>query len=98
MEEFARGCPVEKNLYLAVLDFGRLRILGVFNSLHGRPEPGPHCSVTRIGGTAQPDALFRTLDIRQFGSFDPSGFWPTTALKLSGKYRRNETPHQEPCG
>ena len=74
MQESARGGPVEKNLYLAVLDFRSLPILGVFDALYGRPEPGPNCSVTRVGRTTQPDALFRTLDIRQFGSFDPSGF------------------------
>ena len=72
MEEPSGGCPVEKDLYLAVLDFGRLRVLGVFNALHGRSEPGPHCSVTGVGGTTRPDALFRTLDIRQFGS---SSLW-----------------------
>ena len=26
------------------------------------------------------------------------GFWPTASFSVRGKYRRNERPHQEPCG
>ena len=74
MEEAARGRAVEKYLYLPVLDLGRLRILGVFYTFHGGPESGACGAVAHIGVTAQADALLRTLDIRHFGSFDPSGF------------------------
>ena len=98
MEESPRCCPVEKDLYLPVLDFGRLRILGVFDSLHGRPEPGAYGAVTRVCISAQADALFRTLDIRQFGSFDPLDSGSRLRSAFSGKYRRNERPHQEPRG
>ena len=68
MEEAARGRPVEKYLYLSVLDLSRLRIVGVFYALHGSPEPGACGAVARVGVTAQVDALLRTLDIWQFCS------------------------------
>ena len=84
MEESARGRPVEKYLYLPVLDFGRLRILGVFDALHGRPEPGPHGAVTQVCVSAQADALFRALDIRQIGSFDPLASGPRLGSACSG--------------
>ena len=68
MEKSARGRTVEKYLYLSVLDLRRLRILGVFYTLHGSPEPGAHGTVAGVGVTAQTDALLCTLDIRQFCS------------------------------
>ena len=98
MEEMPCGCPVEKDLYLPVLDFGRLGVLGVFDALHGRPKSGPHGAVTRVRISAQADALFCTLEIRQFGSFDPLDSGPRLRSAFSGKYRRNERPHQEPRG
>ena len=68
MEESACGRPVEKYLYLSVLGLRRLRILGVFYALHGSPELGAYGAVAGVGVTAQADALFCTLDIRQFCS------------------------------
>ncbi len=71
MEEVPCGSPIEKDLHPPVLDFGRLHVLGVFDALHCRPKPGPRGAVTSVCISAQADALFRTLEIRQFGSFDP---------------------------
>ncbi len=71
MEQSASGRPVKEYLHPPVLGFGRRGVFGVFDPLHGRPEPGAYGAVARVGSTAQADALFRTLDIRQFGSFDP---------------------------
>ena len=68
MEESACGRPVEKYLYLSVLDLRRLRILGVFYAFHGSPEPGAYGAVARVGVTAQTDSLLCTLEIRQFCS------------------------------
>jgi len=68
MKESAGGRPVEKYLYLSVLGLRRLRVLGVFYALHGSPEPGACGAVTDVGVTAQADALFCTLEIRQFCS------------------------------
>jgi hypothetical protein len=68
MEEAARGRPVEKYLYLSVLDLRRLRIVGVFYTLHCSPELGACGAVAHVGVTAQADALLRALDIRQFCS------------------------------
>ena len=98
MEEQARGRPVEKHLYLPVLNFGRLCVLGVFDPLHRRPEPGPCGTVAGVGVAAQANAFFRTLEIRQFCSFYPLASGPTQRSTISGKYRRNETPHQEVGG
>jgi hypothetical protein len=102
MDEAFGGSTVEKNLDFPVLDFGGLGVLRVLGSLQGGPEAGASGAVACVGLTAQADALFRTLDIRQFGSLDPSGFWTTATFKFdekfSGKYRRNERPHQEACG
>ena len=72
MDESSRGRTVEKYLNLSVLDLRRLRILGVFYTLHGSPEPGACGTVADVGVTAQVNALLRTLDIRQFCS---STFW-----------------------
>ena len=76
MKESPGCCPVEKDLHLPVLDLGRLRVLGVFDALHGCPEPGPLGAVTGVRISAQADALLRTLDIRQFCSFDPLASGP----------------------
>jgi len=85
MEEPACGRPVEKYLYLSVLDLRRLRILGVFYTFHGSPEPGACCAVALIGVAAQADPLLRALKIRQFGSFDPSGFYTTVTFDVLRK-------------
>jgi hypothetical protein len=85
MEKAARGRPVEKYLYLPVLDLGRLGILGVFYTFHGGPESGACGAVAHIGVTAQADPLLRALEIRHFGSFDPSGFYTTERLTLLRK-------------
>jgi Zn-dependent protease len=106
MEEPSRGRPVEKFLYLPVLDLRRLRILGVFYTFHGSPEPGACGAVARIGVTAQADPLLRALEIRHFGSFDPPVFYTRVMFDVStesvrcfrGKYRRNQRPHQEARG
>ena len=98
MEEMLCARPVEKNLHPSVFNFGCFRVLGVFDALHGRPEPGPRGAVTGVGISAQTDALLGALDSRQFGSFDPLSNGPLCLSVLGGKYRRNERPHQEPCG
>ncbi len=92
MEESARGRTVEKYLYLSVLDFRGLRILGVFNALHGRPEPRTDGAVARVGVTAQAYALFRTLEIRQLGFFDPSVFRTTATFLFGGKIDETKDP------
>ncbi len=98
MQEPARGRPVEKYLYLSVLDFRRLRILGVVNALHGRPEPGAGSTVAHVGVTAQADALFRTLEIRQLGFFDPSVFWTTATFLFGGKIDETKDPIKNRAG
>ncbi len=98
MDQPTCGRAVEEDLYFPVLDFRSFLILGGFHALHGRPEPGPRGAVTSVCISAQADALFRTLEIRQFGSFDPLDSGPRLRSAFSGKYRRNERPHQEPCG
>ena len=106
MEEPSRGRPVEKFLYLAVLNLRRLRIFGIFYTFHGSPEPGACGPVARIGVTAQADPLLRAFEIRHFGSFDPPVFYTRVTFDVStesvrrfrGKYRRNQRPHQEACG
>ena len=98
MEESARGRTVEKYLYLSVLDFRGLRILGVFNALHSRPEPGTGGTVARVGLTAQADALFRTLEIRQLGFFDPSVFWTTATFLFGGKIDETKDPIKNRAG
>lgn len=106
MEEPSRGRPVEKFLYLPVLNLRRLRILGIFYTFHGSPEPGACGPVARIGVTAQADPLLRALEIRHFGSFDPSVCYARVTFDVStesvrrfrGKYRRNQRPHQEARG
>jgi len=85
MEESARGRPIEKFLYFSVLGLSRLRILGVFHALHGGTEPGACGAVALIGVAAQADPLLRALKIRQFGSFDPSGFYTTVTFDVLRK-------------